>query len=85
MLDLKLQQDRQHIDRLIGRKGAWDAVVRELVLDIVIAQLTGEENDIALSLHILVDGIDIAHLPIDILKKLTAEIILRDDLLYRLQ
>ena len=85
MLDLKLQQDRQHIDRLIGRKGTWDAVIRKLVLDIVIAQLAGEENDIALSLHILVDGIDIAHLPINILKKLTAEIMLCDDLLYRLQ
>ena len=85
MVDLKLQQDRQHIDRLIGREGTWDTVIRKLVLDIVIAQLAREENDIALSLHILVDGIDVTHLSIDILKKLTAEIMLCDDLLYRLK
>ena len=85
MVDLKLQQDRQHIDRLICREGTWDAVIWKLVLDIVIAQLAREENDIALSLHILVDGIDVTHLSIDILKKLTAEIMLCDDLLYRLQ
>ena len=83
--DLKIQENREHINGLIGGKGTGDTDIRKLMPDIMIAELSGEEHHIAFSAAVVIDFVDICHLLIDVAMKTASKVLLLYDLVHGLQ